>query len=133
MCTLPPITERRFYQSQVGTLVCGGSWDTNVSNTCEEFNLGKQNCNFPFCESVVYHSYKPFDLIGQWGPSYDLLENRFCSPVWPRKDGIMLLGGYYSDTTELLHNGESTYKFNLTNRARFCDSFTAFPAEYGGK
>ena len=54
------------------------------------------------------------------GQSYSLLQRRFASLTWPRPDGDVLIAGVYTDTSELVYDGTTTYTWpNVRQSKRY--------------
>ena len=87
----------RFYHKQVGLTVCGDDYYGDNKQNCETF------------------------ADGQWRVSHNLLQRRYGHSMWQSPEGILLMGGTYSEnTTELLQvDGTSVYKFTLPYPVRY--------------
>ena len=86
---------------QVGLTVCGDIYGGN----------NRHNSN---CETFAN---------GMWNVSHNLLQSRTYHSMWESPEGILVMGGYYSNThttTELLQDdGTSVYKFTLPYSLRY--------------
>ena len=97
-CTLPDVSEFRYFHTQDGLTACGGpNFDT------------QDNC-------VTLTD-------GQWTLSHTLLHARYQHTSWALGDGrVVLMGGFFSDnTTEIFSPGSSstTEGFTLKYNRRY--------------
>ena len=78
-CSLPELPEARYYHTQNNDLACGGP-SSNTQSTCVKWSS----------ES------------GSWTQSHTLRQSRFWHVSWATEDGVYLMGGTSSRTTELV-------------------------------
>ena len=97
-CPMPAMPKPRRGHTQTGLVTCGGANDGQKS--CITFISGDVN----------------------WKKTHTLAKGRDGHSAWDSPQGIVLIGGWYSDvrtTTEiLLKNGDTKPGFNLITRTR---------------
>ena len=100
-CNLPSFQEPRSTHSQIGNLVCGGGNNKlNTTLTCEVFNSGIINKYFV---PLALHN-----ILGQWFQlKTELIDRRFAANIFENENGVILMAGEYSNSAEILQNGES--------------------------
>ena len=84
------LVQERQDHSQEGLLLCGGS---EALTSCEEFS----------------------PATGTWArTSHTLQEYRYRHVSWSVEEGTLLMGGYFSDTTEIVkHDGTTEASFDM--------------------
>ena len=92
-CQLPGLVLGRWSHTQDGLLLCGGDGDTGAPTTCEEFS----------------------PATGTWArTSHTLQQERGYHVSWSVEEGTLLMGGYFSDTTEIVkHDGTTETSFDM--------------------
>ena len=75
-CSLPQLPQNRYYHSQNGGLVCGGSHPD-----------AKSNC------------VKWSPAFGNWTTSHTLRQERYHHVSWATASGVYLIGGFKSPRT----------------------------------
>ena len=93
LCSLPDLPDDHSVHTQSGLVTCGGYYDYNTQTSCYTFTNGV------------------------WTKSHTLRYGRYQHSSWTSPMGIVLMGGWDSDsetTTELLtDDGQSTENFSL--------------------
>ena len=101
-CSIPQLPRNRYYHSQNGGLVCGGS-----------HSEAKTNCA----------KWSP--TSGNWTQSHTLRHNRYHHVSWATASGVYLIGGYESPRTSEKVKLDSSVEegFNLKYDKRLKTAF----------
>ena len=100
LCNLPDFPVPLFEHAQSGLITCGGSY-SNLDNT--------QNSCYTFSG-------------GHWKKSHTLGKKRWGYTAWASPQGVLLIGGTSSNTTELLtDDGVTNSSFTLEKGRRYID------------
>ena len=100
-CSIPSLPDTRISHSMDGDTLCGGLWVKNpdVQTTCMKFSAEE----------------------GSWTYSHTLQEKRVGHSSWVTSDGLVLMGGWMSDTTSEiipLGEGQGVPLFNLEYKTK---------------
>ena len=94
-CELPRLLVGRHGHTQDGLIACGGDGgaDSSAETSCEEFS----------------------PTTGTWARTgHTLQEWREDHVSWSVEEGTLLMGGYFSDTTEIVkHDGTTETSFDM--------------------
>ena len=92
-CELPGLVMGRGGHTQDNLLACGGYYYSDARTSCEEFS----------------------PATGTWAlTSHTLQEYRYGHVSWSVEEGTLLMGGYFSDTTEIVkHDGTTETSFDM--------------------
>ena len=97
-CDLPDIPTDRILHTTQGLTVCGGYGDndTNLYN-CDSFDVN----------------------TGNWYRSYNFTERHAGYVSWQTSQGLMLIGGWHTDKTSIIHPDGTETKFHFESDKRY--------------